>query len=150
MEFFSSFTGFIKRVMQSVKKGGLGNDDTNLLNRLLQRTRKKNFILAKGILSALSVGGATKKDVESFGGLLEKAHNRIMKDREPFTKDDERKISEIFRKSLISEKAAKWFASNLDELVATEIEDFIRGRQIEVSKKTVRFETNEKKRKIAI
>ncbi|MFH2106740.1 MAG: hypothetical protein ABII22_05765 [Candidatus Micrarchaeota archaeon] len=149
-ELLGSFTFFVKRVMAAAKKGGLKNDDCGTLSRLLTRTRKKNLILARGMLSALSIGGATDKDVQRFGNLLEKAHQRITADKEPFSKNEKDEIGEIFKKAYVSEKAAKWFAYNLDELVANEIEDFIKGRQIVASKKTVRFETAKDQKKITV
>ena len=112
------------------------------LERLLDRTAKRNLILAKGILSALNAGGAKDVDIEKFSLLLEKANERINTGKEPFTNVDTQELANIFKRAYISTKAANWFATQMDELLAEEIDEFIKGkRSIGVpTKKTVTFE----------
>ncbi len=152
MRLIGAFVEFARRVISAAKKGGLGGRDLKKLDNLLARTGRRNTILAKGILSALSAGGSSDEDVATFGDLLEKANVRIMQDKEPFTKKERSEITSIFRRAYISQKTARWFSSQLDELVAEEISGFISGsRRVDIGgvprKKTVTFEhtTEEKK-----
>ena len=146
---------FSKRVMDAVRTGRLSKPDAKKLSRLLDRTAQRNVILAKGILSALSAGGATEQDIRSFSKLLEKANERINIDRDPFTDNDKKDLEDIFKRAYISSKAANWFASQMDELLAEEIEEFIKGKRAlgVPTRKTVSFEeklTKEKQGKTKI
>ena len=143
MRLIGSFFEFASRVMDAAKSGRLPKDDSKKLERLLTRTAKRNTVLAKGILSALNVGGAKEADIKRFSELLEKANTRIMEDKDPFTEKEKNEISDIFRRSYISTKAAHWFASQIDELVATEIDEYIKGKRFLAipSKKVVTFES---------
>ncbi|MBI5046272.1 hypothetical protein HZC07_00890, partial [Candidatus Micrarchaeota archaeon] len=118
------------------------------LENLLTRTGKRNTILAKGILTALSAGGASTQDVTNFEQMLGRAEERMMEDKKPFTDSEHKQLSDIFKKAFISAKTAHWFSAQLDELVATEIQEFISGsRRLEIgipTKKTVTFKTEER------
>jgi hypothetical protein len=129
MRFIGSFYQFAQRVLEAAKKGGLAKNDVAKLERLFERTAKRNIILAKGILSALSAGGAKEADIQRFSALLEKANERISIGKEPFTPSDKQELSDIFKRAYISTKAAEWFATQIDELLAEEIDDFIKGRR---------------------
>lgn len=157
MRFIGSFFEFARRVLDSAKRGGLPAKDLKKLDNLLTRTGKRNTVLAKGILTALSAGGAGEKDIQRFGELLIKAEERIVENKPPFTSAEHKEISGIFQRAYISTKTAKWFSAQVDELVAEEINEFISGsRRIEIgvpAKKTLRLERaaaeeNEEKKKL--
>ncbi len=140
----SGFMEFAKRVIDAAKKGGLKGPDLSKLSRLLTKTGKRSRILAQGILTALSTGGASKGDTEKFSELLELANRRIEEGKTPFTPKQQEELNAIFRRTFISRKTAKWFSSQLDEFVAREINDFISGERKLMErvpeKKTVKFE----------
>ncbi len=146
MRLIGSFYQFTQRVIKAVKAAKLPKDDVTKLERLLNRTAKRNIILAKGILTALNAGGVSNNDIARFSQLLEKANEKISSGKNPFSESDKQEITDIFKRSYLSTKAAHWFSTQMDELVAAEIEEFIRGdRQIGVpSRKTVSFEIKEK------
>ncbi|MFH0884791.1 MAG: hypothetical protein V1861_03705 [Candidatus Micrarchaeota archaeon] len=158
MRFIGAFFEFSRRVLDASKKGGLPSKDLIKLDNLLTRTGKRNAVLAKGILTALSAGGASEKDVSRFGALLASAEGRISGNKEPFTESERKELSDIFKRAYVSTKTAKWFSAQVDELLAEEINEFISGsRRIEIgvpSRKGVRFDTekkaeeDEKKKKI--
>ena len=129
MQLLGSFSGFVNRVLNAAKLGRLSKDDISKLQRLLGRTAKRNTVMAKGILSALNVGGASPLDIDRFSKLLEKGSGRIYDNKEPFSDTEKKEISDIFKRSYVSAKAANWFANQLDELVAEELEEFIKGRR---------------------
>jgi len=85
MRFIGGFFKFARRVMDAAKKGGLAVADLKKLDNLLTRTGKRNTVLAKGILSALTAGGSSDADVERFGNLLKNAEDKISNEQEPFT-----------------------------------------------------------------
>lgn len=151
MKFIGAFFKFARRVLEAAKKGGLPTKDLKKLDNLLTRTGKRNTVLAKGILSALSAGGASDEDVARFGKLLQKAESRIVENKEPFTPADREELSDIFQHAYLSRKVARWFSAQMDELLAEEINEFITGsRRVEIGvpkKKTVSFKKEEKARK---
>jgi len=144
MKFIGGFFQFARRVMDATKKGGLGDSDSKKLDNLLTRTGKRNTIMAKGILSSLSVGGASEKDVTRFGALLRAAEQRIEQGKEPFTDPDRKELLEVFKHAYVSAKTARWFSAQMDELLAEEINEFIAGKpRVDVgvpTKKSVKFE----------
>ena len=143
MQLIGGFYKFAERVIGAVKAGKGEPEDVKKLERLLERTGKRNLVLAKGILSALTSGGASDQEVSQFAQLLEKANDRISKNKEPFTDSDKKTILEIFQNHDVSKKAASWFANQLDELVAEEIEEHIQGgKSIIPAKKTVTLESS--------
>jgi hypothetical protein len=149
----SGFIKFAKEILKAAKKGGLKGPDLKKLEHLLNRTGKRNRILAQGILSTLAAGGASKGDIEKFGELLEAANERILHDKPPFTRKQQNELNDIFKRAFISRKTARWFSMQLDELVAAEINEFITGgKEIMAGvpeKKTIKFErkTSAKKKK---
>lgn len=155
MKFIGGFFQFARRVLNAAKSGGLNAADLKKLDSLLERTGKRNTIMAKGVLTALSAGGASDMDVSRFGELLAGAEVRIASDRPPFTKDEKAELQDIFKRAYISTKTADWLSGQIDALLAEEINEFISGsRRMDIgvpAKKSVRFEQdeeNEKKRKM--
>lgn len=151
MRFIGAFFEFSRRVLDAAKKGGLHAKDITKLDNLLTRTGKRNTVLAKGILTALSAGGASEKDISRFGELLVLAEGRISSEKEPFTESERKDLNEIFKRAYISAKTAKWFSAQIDELLAEEINEFISGsRRVDIpvpSKKTVSFDERHEDRK---
>jgi hypothetical protein len=150
MKLLGAFRDFAKRVLDAVKKGGLPKVDQIKLDHLLTRAGKRNLVLARAILVALDAGGSSKKDIRRFGQLLEHANRRILEDKKPFTKKEEAELSGIFRRASLSEKTRHRFAGNLDELLASQINESIRGKKkvvvgIPKKKKTVKMNTRRKK-----
>lgn len=147
----SGFIEFTKKVVRAAKKGGLKGLDLRKLEHLLNRTGKRNRVLAQGILTALDAGGSSKADIERFSRLLEAANERILADKPPFTAKQQGELNEIFKNAFISRKTAKWFSMQLDELVAEEINEFITGgKEIMAGvpeKKTVKFKEEVKEAK---
>jgi len=135
MRFLGSFTKFAEAVMEAAKKGGLSRLHLKKLELLLTNTGKRNLTLSKGILTALDVGGASQKDMEKFGELLERANARLVNDRKPFTKEEEAEISRIFDRAYISRRAARWMTTQMDGLVAEEMNEFLKGRKVVAVKK---------------
>jgi hypothetical protein len=149
MRFIGGFFQFARKVLEAAKKGGLPEPDLKKLDNLLTRTGKRNTILAKGILTSLSAGGASDKDVARFSDLLQNAETRISDDKEPFTDSERKELIDIFKRAYISAKTARWFSAQVDELLAEEINEFISGsRRVDIgvpAKKTVRFEAETEK-----
>jgi hypothetical protein len=150
MRFIGAFFEFSRRVLDASKKGGLPQKDLTKLDNLLTRTGKRNSVLAKGILTALSAGGASESDVSRFGALLLSAEGRIGENKEPFTESERKELSDIFKRAYVSAKTVKWFSGQVDELLAEEINEFISGsRRIEIgvpSRKSVRFDADTEKK----
>jgi 3-oxoacyl-ACP reductase-like protein len=150
MRFIGGFFQFARRVLEAARKGGLPESDLKKLDNLLTRTGKRNAVLAKGILTALSAGGASERDVSRFSGLLQAAESRIGQEKEPFTDAERKELSDIFKRAYISAKTAKWFSAQIDELLAGEINEFLAGaRRVEIgvpARKSVRFEGETGKR----
>ncbi len=150
MRFIGAFFEFSRRVLDAAKRGGIAAKDLKKLDNLLTRTGRRNAVLAKGILTALSAGGASDRDVARFGELLLAAESRIMEDGEPFNEAERKELAGIFKRAYISAKTAKWFQAQVDELLAEEINDFISGtRRVEIgipARKTVKFESDAEKR----
>lgn len=150
MRFIGGFFQFARRVLDAAQKGGLPESDYRKLDKLLVRTGKRNAILAKGILTSLSAGGASEKDVKRFGELLQSAEARIREDNEPFTDAERKEMTDIFQRAYISSKTERWFSAQVDELLAEEINEFISGsRRVDIgvpAKKTVRIEPEEEKK----
>ncbi|MEW5996012.1 MAG: hypothetical protein AB1657_00245 [Candidatus Micrarchaeota archaeon] len=118
---FDKFTG---KVMDAVR-GKLSATDAGILTRLFSRTRKRNVVLAAGLLSALKVGGASRRDIAELAAILEKANGRILEGKEPFTKADEQALGRIFESANVPRGAEERLKHNVkmdqDELLASEI-----------------------------
>jgi hypothetical protein len=151
MRFVGSFFEFSKKVLDAAKKGGLAPKELKKLDNLLTRTGKRNTVLAKGILTAMSAGGAGEADVSRFSGLLLKAEERVMAGKKPFTEPERKELSDLFKRTYVSARTAQWFSAQVDELLAEEINEFISGsRRIDMgvpAKKSVRFAAEEETEK---
>ena len=144
-----SFMRFAKNVVDAAKKGGLGKKDLQKLERLLTRDGKKNIVLAAGLVSALRTG-ATDKEVKEVGSLFERASDRISKGKKPFTKNEEKTLRDILTGAGVSERTSRWISSNVDALLADEINEFIAGKKLErgfvPSKKAFALKKKKKKK----
>ncbi len=122
---FPAFTG---KVLDAVK-GKLTPKEEGILKRLFSRVKKRNSILAAGLLSALKAGGASKRDILHFSTLLEKANERIIEGKKPFTAQDDKEISRIFERANLPKKAGAKFNHNVksdeDELLVSKITESI-------------------------
>ena len=118
------FGKFVSRVLKAVE-GKLPSSDIAVLDRLFKRVKKRNKILAAGLLSTLKVGGASKRDIAEFSAILESANERIYKGERPFTLKDEKALHRIFRGAKISPATERRLRRNLvvdkDDLLAGEI-----------------------------
>ena len=139
-----AFRGFAEHVLAAVKKGGLASIEQKKLDHLLSRTGKRNLVLARGILTALDAGGATKTDIKRFGEMLEAANSRIIDEEPPFTDKERSELAQMFRRAYVPRKTSGWFSSHLDELLAQEINDSLRERT-GVPKKTAEAVEEKKK-----
>jgi hypothetical protein len=136
MKIGGAFRDFARRVLDAAGRGGLPKIEQKKLDHLLSRTGMRNTILAKGILTALDAGGATKADIAKLSGLLAAANERILADKAPFTTKDRTELTDIFRRAYIPRKTTGWFSSHIDELLAEQIKDEITaGRALGVPKK---------------
>lgn len=150
------FDRFAGKVMDATR-GKLSQGEAGILSRLFRRTKKRNVVLAAGLLSALKVGGAGRRDIAELSSILEKANERILAGREPFTKADEGSLTRIFRDAKVPEAAEKKLRHNVqadqDELLASEIVKSLStttaqrlGRFVPAKKiPTVRYEEEEGK-----
>ncbi len=128
MAFGGSFLNFASRVLDAAKRGGLSSLEIRKLENLLSKTGKRNTILSKGILTALSEGGAGRKDIIRFGELLHLAEDRVENGAtKAFTNSEQKELNDIFKRAYVSAKTARWFATQVDELIAEEINEFIEG-----------------------
>ncbi len=151
MRLAGSFFGFIDRVMKAVG-GRLSKDDTSKLNSVLTSVGTKNYIIAKGILSALSTSGVKKPQIDRFAKILEKAHERINEQRAPFSLQDKKDLREILHQASLSEKTVS-FIENLDVFALEQVKDLVSSKKTMTSdlplptRKTVTFEESSKKNK---
>lgn len=126
------FPAFTKKVLAAVK-GKLTVKEEGILRRLFSRVKKRNNILAAGLLSALKAGGSSKEDIRTFSELLEKANDRILEGKKPFTVADEREISKIFERAHLPKKAEAKFNHNVksdeDDLLVSRITESIHIRE---------------------
>jgi hypothetical protein len=145
------FDSFVRRVMDAAK-GRLNKDDSSRLKRMFDNTKRRNTILAKGILSALKAGKASPKDIQIFANMLDNANGRIANGKAPFSSSDEKELRGIFMRAGISEKAARWFSLQMDEFLNSEIEESVREKtpSISLPKKTVKLDFTQKKQKMGV
>lgn len=135
MNFTNAFKAFANRVINAVHLGHLSEKDTKTLKHLLTKTEKKNLVLSRAILSALSGAEQSEQDVKRFARLLDLASVRISEDKEPFSIEEKRELEEIFKRHSLSLRAARKFALGLDELLAMELKTQI-NRESMLPKKT--------------
>jgi len=145
------FDSFVKRVMDAAR-GNLNKEDSGRLKRMFGNAKKRNTILAKGILSALKAGKASQKDIQTFANMLDRANNRIANDKAPFSSSDEKELRKIFMHAGISEKAARWFSLQMDEFLNSEIEESVREKVPTIAplKKTVKLDFAQKKQRLGV
>lgn len=126
------FPAFTMKVMGAVK-GKLSKKEEGILKRLFTRVKKRNSILAAGLLSALKAGGASKRDITRFSALLEKANERILEGKKPFTAQDDKDIAKIFERANLPKKASAKFNHNVksdeDDLLVSKITESIHMRE---------------------
>jgi hypothetical protein len=127
MKVINAFKRFAQRVLSAVKKGGLPKLDQVKLGHLLDKTGKRNLILAQAILSSFEKNN--KKDIKRFAALLESADSRILKNKEPFTKKERAEITALFRRASLSAKSSRRFTQNIDELLAEQINENIKRKK---------------------
>ncbi|MBN2122244.1 hypothetical protein JW721_04290 [Candidatus Micrarchaeota archaeon] len=122
------FPAFAEKVLSAVK-GKLTVKEEGILRRLFSRVKKRNNILAAGLLSALQAGGSSKEDIKVFSELLEKANERILEGKKPFTIADDRELSKIFERANLPKKAEAKFNHNVksdeDDLLVSRITESI-------------------------
>lgn len=122
------FNKFSEKVLNAVS-GKLTPQETGTLKRMLTRVKKRNRVLAAGLLSALKAGGAGEMEITNLSTLLERANDRILAGQSPFTEEEERQLAGIFKSAHLPEKAQSRFRYNMDsdqdELLASEIANSI-------------------------
>ena len=122
------FNKFSEKVL-SAASGKLSPQETGTLKRMLSRVKKRNRVLAAGLLSALKAGGAGEMEITNLSTLLERANDRILDGQTPFTEAEGKQLAGIFRSAHLPEKAQSRFRYNIDsdqdELLASEIANSI-------------------------
>jgi len=88
------FAAFTKKVIDAVE-GKLSNREVGILKRLFTRVKKRNTILAAGLLSALKVGGASRDDTDRLSKILEIANERIIGGEKPFKEAEKRRQQDV-------------------------------------------------------
>lgn len=121
MAIADSFKGFVNRVVHAAHMGQLGEKDVKVLRHLLTKTQKRNLLLSRALLSALSGNAQSEADVKRFAGLLDSANRRINDEKEPFSSEERTELEGIFKRHSLSLGAARKFALGLDELLAMEL-----------------------------
>ena len=141
-----SFFEFSKRVMEAAKKGGLPISDIKKLDKLLLKTGKKNTIFSKGLITALSIGNANSTDLRRFKEIIGSAELRLFDSKEPFTTDEKKEISQIFNRSYLPQKTARWISLEMDGLLAEELANLIEGK----STIPIKLDKKEDKKKLNV
>ncbi|MBD3398187.1 hypothetical protein GF412_03275 [Candidatus Micrarchaeota archaeon] len=122
------FAAFTKKVLDAVK-GKLSKKEVGILKRLFTRVKKRNTILAAGLLSALKAGGASKRDTTRLSKILETANERIIEGKKPFTEKEKKDLAVIFERANMPKKAEAKFKHNVetdeDDLLVSEIAESI-------------------------
>ena len=122
------FNKFSEKIL-SAASGKLSPQETGTLKRMLSRVKKRNRVLAAGLLSALKAGGAGEMEITNLSTLLERANDRILDGQTPFTEAEGKQLAGIFRSAHLPEKAQSRFRYNIDsdqdELLASEIANSI-------------------------
>lgn len=143
------FASFSKKVLDAVK-GKLSSKEIGTLKRLFTRVKKRNTILAAGLLSALKAGGASKRDIERLSKILETANERILEGKKPFTEKEKKELASIFERANIPKKAEAKFKHNVesdeDDLLVSEIAESIHREE----KKRFEFVPEKKMKTISL
>ena len=131
------FSNFSKKVLTAVK-GKLSTKEIGILSRLFTRVKKRNTILAAGLLSALKAGGSTKRDINRLSKILETANDRILDGQKPFTAAEKKELAVIFERANLPKKAEAKFTHNVetdnDDLLISHITESIhreKGKKFE-------------------
>lgn len=125
------FEDFAKRVLDSARFGKLGERDASSLKRLLDKTKKRNTILARGLLSALGAGKASESDIKRFSSLLNTANDKISSGREPFSQQEQNELRDLFKRAGVPSKVARWLALQRDEFLNAEVAEIAIGKKEE-------------------
>lgn len=147
MSLLKSFKGFISRVLNTVR-GKLSRADVLLLEHLLMRTRERNLVLARGLLSALKMQSPNKRDIQNLAQILDNANIRIIKKKDPFTENEKNVLSNIFARYGLSPKVADWITSQKDVFLYHEISKLSNKKAIFVPKFKQISINKKKKRKL--
>ncbi len=119
---------FSKKVLAAVK-GRLTTKEVGVLKRLFSRVKKRNTILAAGLLSALKAGGASKTDIDRLSKILERANERILDGKKPFTAAEKKELAVVFERANMPLKAGAKFKHNVesdsDDLLISQIAESI-------------------------
>jgi len=122
------FAKFSKKVLAAVK-GKLSTKEVGVLRRMFTRVKKRNTILAAGLLSALKAGGSTKRDTDRLSKILERANDRILAGQKPFTTAEKKELAVIFERANLPKKAEAKFTHNVetdqDDLLISQITESI-------------------------
>ena len=122
------FNAFSTKVLTAVK-GRLTTKEIGVLKRLFSRVKKRNTILAAGLLSALKAGGASKTDTDKLSKILERANERILEGKKPFTAAEKKELAVIFERANMPIKAGAKFKHNVesdaDDLLISQIAESI-------------------------
>ena len=150
MGLLESFKGFVSRIKEAVK-GKLSASDNLLLEHLLNRTNERNLILARGLLTALDIHSPKKSDIQLLARILDNANIRIIKNKKPFTREEENTISKIFLKYGLSQKVADWMSAQRDIFLYNQIS--IMANESTVKKptpiKVIKLKKRKKKQKLS-
>jgi len=124
-----NITEFSKKVLAAAK-GKLTKKELGVLERMFTRVKKRNIILAQGLLSALKAGGSSKADIDKLSKILERANDRILEgQKEPFTPAEKKTLANIFDRANLSPKAEAKFKHNVesdaDDLLVSQIAESI-------------------------
>ena len=125
------FEDFAKRVLDSARFGKLGERDASSLKRLLDKTKKRNVILARGLLTALGTGKSPESDIKRFSLLLNTANDRISSGREPFSQSEQNELRDMFKRAGVPFKVARWLTVQRDEFLNSEVAELAIGKREE-------------------
>lgn len=123
-----NFAEFSKKVLEAAD-GKLTPKEMGTLKRLFSRVKKRNLVLAAGLLSALKAGGASKGDTQNLSSILENANQRIFEGKKPFTREEEKELASIFERAHFPQPAQARFKHNIqsdeDDLLVSQIAESI-------------------------
>ncbi len=136
---FEKLIGFINRVRAAVTAGvKLKKEDIEMLMDILEKFMEREKIYTYAILSLLGKSNPSKKELEKFEKIVNRATERIIKREEPFTKDEVEGIKSFFKSIGLNEKSAMKFVYEFTAL---------RGKMMaEVAKETMTSKEKEAKK----
>ncbi|MDD5022688.1 MAG: hypothetical protein PHU63_00800 [Candidatus ainarchaeum sp.] len=150
MSILKSFSGFANRIIKATEKK-ISSADSLLLRHLLNRTSERNMILARGLMTAISMNSPRKLDIENVARILDNANIRILKNKEPFTDKEKKLLSKIFSRYGLSPKVADWITLQRDAFLYSQISHMAESKSLGVPtiKKIRKNEEENKKVKTA-